>query len=88
MILGKNARLLICIISIGDAKGRVMAENSTKLFYEFLKMTSDFTIYFHESCLIPDFQEALENETWQDNSLIIMENVFFHPEEAGYYCDE
>lgn len=87
-MMSKNTRLVICVISLGDPKGRKIPENSLKLFFEYMKMTEkEMLIHFLDSCIIPDFAEQLEAEVWTDNNLIILENVFFHPEEAGFIQD-
>ena len=41
-------------------------------------------IYFEENIIIDRFPELIEEEKWQENCLIVMENVFFNPEETGY----
>ena len=49
-----------------------------------------YNITYMESCIIGDFAEKMEAEafTQGENSLLILENVFFHPEEAGFIMDE
>jgi len=38
--------------------------------------------------LISDFHENLENDYYQDNSVILMENIFFQANEVGYSYSE
>ena len=49
-----------------------------------------YNITYVDSCIIGDFAEKMEAEafTQGENSLLILENVFFHPEEAGFLMDE
>ena len=83
--------LCICVISLGDPKGRVIAENSLQLFHDYIKMViPTYNLHFSETCIIGDWAEKMEAEAYTqgENSVLILENVFFNPEEAGFICDE
>jgi hypothetical protein len=45
-------------------------------------------VYFSENITIPNFDELMENGTWAENSVLVLENVFFEPNETKMFIDE
>lgn len=80
------AKLTIILVSIGDPKGISTPSYSSKFFFEHLKTSLDQICHFSENCLIEDFQD--QAETFADNSILVLENIFFSPEEIGYTVDD
>jgi hypothetical protein len=39
---------------------------------------------FNEGNLIENFEEKIETESFPDNSVLVMENAYFCPEEIGF----
>jgi hypothetical protein len=37
---------------------------------------------------IPDFSEKLESDFYPDNTLLVMENLYYNPSEFGFTIDE
>jgi hypothetical protein len=49
----------------------------------------DNVINFHEgSYLIEDFAEKFDTDFYPENSILVLENIFFIPEETGFIKEE
>ena len=62
-------------------------EKSLKLFFDYLKFVNpSWNLMWFENCIIDNFKEQADNDkfTTGDQNVIIMENIFFHPEEVGF----
>ncbi|CAK77947.1 unnamed protein product (macronuclear) [Paramecium tetraurelia] len=61
--------------------------SSTKFFYEWLKTHVECPVYFNDA-IIENLDEQLETQTYQENSVLVLENLFFYPDEVGYPEEE
>lgn len=48
------------------------------------RFENNHILFQEDSLLIEDFNDKIENDFYQDNSILLMENVFFQPMEVGY----
>jgi len=88
--LEQSAKLVIVLVSFGEPNGKFNPNTTLKYFQEYLNGNIDdqTTYYFEDSVKVENFQEKIESDTYQPNSALILENIFHHPEEAGYIFDE
>ncbi len=86
--LEQLAKLVIVLVSFGEPNGKPNPSTSLKYFWEYARDSLDQICNFEDTCTIPDLPEKLEADVYPNNSALILENIFFHPEEAGYIYDE
>jgi len=82
-----RAKSIILLCDFGPKTGVFNADFSMKYFYEFLLKENflDNPIYFINDLEdLSDFDYKLENEVFKENCLIIVENLNFFTEEAGF----
>ena len=85
-----TAKLVMVVVSYGDAFGIPKKELSTRFFYDWLTskldqnlVTSSDNIRFEK-----DADDNFPFDSAADNSVLVFENIFFYPEETGYRFDE
>lgn len=82
-----RAKSIILLSDFGPKTGVYNADFSMKYLYDYLLRENllDQPIYFISDFEeISDFDSKLENEIFKENSLIIVENLNFFPEEVGF----
>lgn len=85
-MLENQAKLIILLVSYDKPIGRPYNRGSIKFLQEMLqaKFENNHIIFQEDKLLIDDFNEKIENDFYQENSIILMENVFFQEMETGY----
>ena len=86
--LEQLAKLVVVLVSFGEPNGKPNPDTSLKYFWEYTRNALDQLCNFEENCRIMDFQERVEADAYPPNSAVILENIFHHPEEAGFIFDE
>lgn len=82
-----RAKSIVLLCDFGPKTGVYNPDYSLKYFYEFLLKENilDNPIYFISDLEeLSDFESKLENEVFKENCLIIVENLNFFTEEAGF----
>ncbi|EGR28466.1 phosphoglycerate kinase, putative [Ichthyophthirius multifiliis] len=89
-LIEKQTKLVILIIHYDIPLGEYKLTSSVKFFFEYLKKQMESTqISFNEnSTLIENFDEKIETEFFPENSILVLENAFFQPEEIQFKFDE
>ena len=89
-LLERQAKLVIVIVSYDrlfgiiyiSIKGRQKTTSSIKFFYDWLKSNLEQVVTFSESHIIENFDENVENQVYPENSVLVLENIFFEPMET------
>jgi len=82
-----RAKSIVLLCDFGPKTGVYNPDYSLKYFHDFLVRESilDNPIYFiNDLEELSDFESKLENEVFKENCLIIVENLNFFTEEAGF----
>lgn len=82
------AKLVIVIVSYGDSFGQPIEGNSARVLYDWMAGKLDQPVIFLDS--VKHERDADDNfifDSYGDNTVVILENLFFYPEEAGYQFD-
>jgi len=72
------------MVSYDEPLGEFRLGSSVRFFSEYLKLQVENQITFNETFLIDNFEEKLETESYPDNSILVLENSYFAPEEVGF----
>ncbi|KAL4481803.1 hypothetical protein ABPG74_007892 [Tetrahymena malaccensis] len=83
-ILERQAKLVILMVSYDVPLGEYKLTSSIKFFVEYLKKQVENQIQFVDTFYIENFEEKIETESFPDNSILVLENCFFVPEEVGF----
>lgn len=71
--------------NLGEKHGKIMGENSMKIIQNELQQhILDIPIHFLPNANSKDFVDKKLNDEFADNSIYVVENLNFHPEEFGY----
>lgn len=70
--------------SYDKPSGEYKLTKSTQFFFNYLKQFWESNVHsFEPSCIIENFAEKAESD-FPDNSIIVLENCYFQPEEIGF----
>lgn len=72
------------MVSYDIPLGEFRFTSSVKFFAEYMKKQLENPVAFNESIYIDNFEEKIETESFPDNSVLILENTYFVPEEIGF----
>jgi 3-phosphoglycerate kinase len=89
-LLDNRVKTLILLADFGPKTGYYLSDYSMKHFYDFLNKNNlvEQQINFIPNYLeLLDFNRKIENEEYKDNSLLILENLNFLPEECLFETD-
>lgn len=75
-LLERQAKLIVVLPSYDAPTGSYKFTSSTKFYFEWLKTQLECPVYFSDT-LIENLDELLENQTYQENSVLVLENLFF-----------
>eukprot|EP00828_Plagiopyla_frontata_P044136 TRINITY_DN7116_c0_g1_i3.p1 TRINITY_DN7116_c0_g1~~TRINITY_DN7116_c0_g1_i3.p1 ORF type:complete len:675 (-),score=134.95 TRINITY_DN7116_c0_g1_i3:47-2071(-) len=84
------AKLVILVPSYDCANGVYRERSSMRFFVDYLQSLLPETIinYNEQGYIIEEFADKMENDFYPENSLLVLENVFFQKEETGRMIDE
>ena len=85
-ILGAGARSLVLASHLGRPNGKATEKYSLLPVANALRELLSRDVTFLEDCVGGKVTEAVNNSA--DNSVILLENLRFHPEEEGSFLDE
>lgn len=75
------------LVSYDEKLGEFKLTSSLQFLSEYLRTQIENTITFADSnkqVLIENFAEKIESEFYPDNSVLLLENAYFSPEEIGF----
>lgn len=82
------AKLVVVVVSYGDSFGQPKEGNSARVLYDWLAGKLDQPVIFLDSAKHErDADDNFIFDSYGDNTVVILENLFFYPEEAGYQFD-
>ncbi|CAD8058113.1 unnamed protein product [Paramecium primaurelia] len=87
LLMERQAKIVVLLVSYDNPSGKYKFTSSTKFFYEWLKTHVECPVYFNDA-IIENLDEQLETQTYQENSVLVLENLFFYPDEVGYTEEE
>ncbi len=71
--------------NLADRAGKVKPENSMRIVHNTLqKLLPDQAVAFLDDAIIPDFEQKKENEVFPEQTIFLLENLNFKPDEFGY----
>jgi hypothetical protein len=77
------ANRIFLIGNLGEKTGRYKPENSLRVVYNILTKKLEQQIVFMDDCIIPNYEQRVENEEIPEGCIIMLENLNFRPEEFG-----
>lgn len=84
------AKLVIIAPSYDCPNGVYRERSNMRFFVDYLQSLLPETIinYNDQGFLIEEFADKMENDFYPENSLLVLENLFFYKEETGRVVDE
>lgn len=83
-ILERQAKLVVLMVSYDVPIGEYKLTSSIKFFVEYLKKQVENQIQFIDTFYIDNYEEKIETESFPENSILVLENCYFIPEEIGF----